>query len=186
LPYLDVPLQHASPIILRAMRRPGGAVSHLATIERWRATCPELTLRSTFIVGFPGETEAHFEELLDFLAEARLDRVGAFAYSEVEEAEANDLPGAVPEEVKQERLARLMSLQAAISREKLREKVGRELEVLVDDFGDLPGDVVGRTKGDAPGIDGVVRAGSDGTVSIGDLVTVAVTDSDDHDLYGVV
>ena len=186
LPYLDVPLQHASPAVLRAMRRPGGAVSHLETIARWRATCPELTLRSTFIVGFPGETEAHFEELLAFLAEARLDRVGAFTYSEVEEADANELPGAVPEEVKQERMARLMSLQADVSREKLRAKVGRELPVLIDELGDLPGAVIGRTEGDAPGIDGVVRADSDGTVGIGDLVTVRIEGSDDHDLYGVV
>src|SRR5690606_19207040 len=103
LPYLDVPLQHASAEILRSMRRPGGAESHLATIDRWRRTCPDLTLRSTFIVGFPGETEAHFQELLDFLAAARLDRVGAFSYSDVEEAAANELPGAVPEDVKQER-----------------------------------------------------------------------------------
>jgi len=186
LPYLDVPLQHASPEILRKMRRPGGATSHLATIQRWRATCPDLTLRSTFIVGFPGETEAHFEALLAFLAEARLDRVGAFTYSDVDEADANQLPGAVDEDVKQERMARLMTLQAGISREKLAAKVGRRLEVIVDALGDLPGQVIGRTKGDAPGIDGVVRARGDGTVAVGDLLEVVIDASDEHDLYGEV
>ncbi len=186
LPYLDVPLQHASPRVLRAMRRPGGAGSHLATIRRWREIAPDVTLRSTFIVGFPGETEDDFSQLLDFLAEASLDRVGAFTYSEVEGADANDLPGAVPEEVKQERYARLMALQAAVSREKLAAKVGSEVEVIVDDYGALPGEVVGRSRGDAPEIDGVVRALSDGTVKIGDVVRVRVTGSDDHDLEGEV
>lgn len=186
LPYLDVPLQHASTRVLRAMRRPGGAVSHLETIGRWREVCPDITLRSTFIVGFPGETEDDFQELLDFLAEARLDRVGAFTYSEVEGADANAIPGAVPEEVKQERYARLMELQAAVSREKLAAKVGTEVQVIVDDYGDLPGEVVGRSQGDAPDIDGLVRALGDGTVKIGDVVRVRVTASDDHDLQGDV
>ena len=186
LPYLDVPLQHASPTVLRAMRRPGGADSHLATIAAWRDVCPELTLRSTFIVGFPGETEADFDLLLDFLREARLDRVGAFPYSEVPEADANALPGAVPEEIKQERYRRLMELQRDISAEKLRAKVGSEVEVVIDDYGSEPGQVVGRTKGDAPGIDGVVVAGSDGTVKIGDLVRVRVTSADAYDLQGDV
>ena len=186
LPYLDVPLQHASKRVLRAMRRPGGADSHLETIRRWREVCPEVTLRSTFIVGFPGETEEDFQELLDFLAEARLDRVGAFTYSPVEGADANELPGAVPEEVKQERYARLMELQTAVSREKLAAKVGTEVRVIVDDYGELPGEVIGRSEGDAPEIDGVVRALGDGTVKIGDVVRVRVTASTDHDLEGEV
>ena len=184
LPYLDVPLQHASRRVLKAMRRPGGAVSHLETIRAWRAICPDITLRSTFIVGFPGESDEDFEELLEFLRAARLDRVGAFTYSEVPEADANALPGLVPEELKHERLERLMTVQAGISREKLAAKVGSVLEVIVDDFGDLPGDVVGRGKGDAPDIDGTVTASTDGTVKIGDIITVRIDASDDHDLYG--
>ena len=184
LPYLDVPLQHASPRILRAMRRPGGPEAHLETIRAWREVCPELTIRSTFIVGFPGETEAEFELLLEFLAEARLDRVGAFTYSEVEGADANALPGRVPEEVKAERLERLMALQAEISLEKNRAKIGRVLEVIVDEYGEEPGQVIGRTKGDAPGIDGRVYATTDGTVKIGDIIRVKVTDASTYDLYG--
>ncbi|AEB11142.1 30S ribosomal protein S12 methylthiotransferase RimO [Marinithermus hydrothermalis] len=184
LPYLDVPLQHASPRILRAMRRPGGPEAHLETIRAWREVCPELTIRSTFIVGFPGETEAEFELLLEFLAEARLDRVGAFTYSEVEGAEANALPGRVPEEVKAERLERLMALQAEISLEKNRKKIGQVLEVIVDEYGEEPGQVIGRTKGDAPGIDGRVYAMTDGTVKIGDIIRVKVTDASTYDLYG--
>ncbi len=186
LPYLDVPLQHASPRILRAMRRPGGAISHLETIRRWREVCPELVVRSTFIVGFPGETDAEFQELLDFLAEARLDRVGAFTYSEVPEADANDLPGAVPQEVKEERYAALMQLQAQISAEKLAARVGSEIEVLVDDYGDLPGDLIARSHADSPGIDGLVYASGDGTYKIGDMLRVKVTSSTDHDLFGEV
>ncbi len=186
LPYLDVPLQHASSRVLRAMRRPGGAVSHLRTIEAWRSICPDITLRSTFIVGFPGETEDDFGELLGFLAEARLDRVGAFTYSEVPGAAANDLSDPVPEEVKQERYARLMSLQSEVSRAKLAAKLGKVVAVIVDDLAELPGEVIGRTMGDAPDIDGVVHAATDGTVKIGDLVEVRVTGCDDHDLVGEV
>jgi len=186
LPYLDVPLQHASPSVLRAMRRPGGADSHLSTIAAWRDICPELTLRSTFIVGFPGETDADFELLLDFLKEARLDRVGAFPYSEVPEAVANALPGAVPEDLKQERYRRLMEVQHDVSAAKLRAKIGSEIDVLVDDYASEPGLVIGRSKGDAPGIDGVVMAASDGTVKIGDMVRVRVTGADAHDLQGDV
>ncbi|HET8984276.1 MAG TPA: 30S ribosomal protein S12 methylthiotransferase RimO [Trueperaceae bacterium] len=186
LPYLDVPLQHASEKVLRAMRRPGGARSHLDTIRTWRSIRPDIALRSTFIVGFPGETEDDFQALLDFLAEARLDRVGAFTYSEVPEADANLLPGLVPEELKSERLERLMALQAGISREKLAAKVGSEIEALVDDYGDLPGEVIARSHGDAPDIDGTVVAMSDGTVKIGDVVRVLVESSDDHDLFGTV
>jgi ribosomal protein S12 methylthiotransferase len=186
LPYLDVPLQHASPRVLRAMRRPGGAESHLRTLEAWRAVCPELTVRSTFIVGFPGETEEDFDLLLTFMREARLDRVGAFRYSVVEGADANALPGAVPEALKEERYHRLMELQQAISLEKQLGRVGRTLDVLVDGYGEDPGSIVGRSKADAPDIDGHVLAQSDGTVKIGDLVRVHVTGADAYDLHGHV
>ncbi len=185
LPYLDVPLQHASPRVLRAMRRPGGADSHLATLAAWRAICPDLTLRSTFIVGFPGETEEDFSLLLDFLRAARLDRVGAFRYSEVTGAAANDLPGRVPAEVKEERYGRLMELQRTISSEKLAARVGSVLEVIVDAYGDEPGSVVGRSKGDAPEVDGSVSVETDGTVRIGDIVRVRVTGAGPYDLRGV-
>jgi ribosomal protein S12 methylthiotransferase len=184
LPYLDVPLQHASPRILCAMRRPGGAESHLKTIQEWRSIAPDLAIRSTFIVGFPGETEADFELLLDFIAEARLDRVGCFTYSEVPEADANTLPGAVPEEVKEERKARFMELQQRVSLEKNRAKMGQTLEVMVDDYGELPGQVVGRSKYDAPGIDGLVYAETDGTVKIGDIILVKVVEAEAYDLHG--
>ncbi len=185
LPYLDVPLQHASPKVLRAMRRPGGAKSHLATIKSWRAICPELAIRSTFILGFPGETEEDVDLLVDFLAEARLDRVGAFTYSEVPGAVANDLPGAVPEEVKRARFERVMGVQQAIASEIQAAKVGRTLQVIVDDVGDLPGDMVGRTQADAPDVDGRVLLETDGTVTIGDVVEARVTGSDDYDLHAV-
>ncbi|WP_425557203.1 30S ribosomal protein S12 methylthiotransferase RimO [Deinococcus carri] len=193
LPYLDIPMQHAAPRILRLMRRPG-AGKQLDTIRRWRAICPELVIRSTFIVGFPGETEEEFQELLDFLEEARLDRVGAFPYSDVEEADANALPNPVPEEVKQERLARFMEVAQRISTEKLAEKVGRVLDVIIDEFNDDEDDqpgtrLIGRTKGDAPGIDGQVYlyAGDfAGQVKIGDIVRARIEDSDEYDLYGEV
>lgn len=186
LPYLDVPLQHASPRVLKAMRRPGGAESHLKTIREWRGLCPELAIRSTFIVGFPGETADDFALLLDFLAEAQLDRVGAFIYSAVDGAAANHLPGAVPEEVKQARHAELMTLQQGISLGQNQAKIGRTLEVIIDDYGELPGEVVGRSQADAPGIDGSVIAVGDGTVKIGDLVMVKVTAADAYDLRGEV
>jgi ribosomal protein S12 methylthiotransferase len=191
LPYLDVPLQHASPNVLKAMRRPG-AGKQLETILRWREICPEIVLRSTFIVGFPGETEADFQILLDFLETARLDRVGAFTYSEVEGADANKLENHVPEDVKQERLARLMEVQSRISLEKNLEKVGRTLEVVIDEFNDEEDDVagtklIGRSKGDAPGIDGQVYIAAGtlaGQIKIGDIVTVKIEDADEYDLYG--
>nr|WP_241900072.1 30S ribosomal protein S12 methylthiotransferase RimO [Deinococcus sp. UR1] len=193
LPYLDVPLQHASPKILRSMRRPG-AGKQLDTIRRWREICPELVIRSTFIVGFPGETEADFQELLQFLEDARLDRVGAFTYSDVDEADANALPDAVPQDVKEERLSRFMEVAQRISAERLAEKVGTVMDVIVDEFNDdeddAPGTkLIGRTKGDAPGIDGQVYlfAGDfAGTVKIGDIVRVRIEDSDEYDLYGEV
>ena len=193
LPYLDVPLQHASPRVLKLMRRPG-AGKQLDTIRRWREICPDITLRSTFIVGFPGETEEDFQLLLDFLEEARLDRVGAFTYSEVAEADATGFEGRVPEAVKEARLARFMAVAQRISAEKLREKVGRTLEVIVDEYNDDEGDrpgskLIGRTKGDAPGIDGQVylAAGSlAGQVKIGDIVRVVIEDADEYDLFGEV
>jgi ribosomal protein S12 methylthiotransferase len=184
LPYLDVPLQHASPRILRAMRRPGGAESHLKTIQEWRSIAPDLAIRSTFIVGFPGESEEDFQLLLDFLAEAKLDRVGCFTYSEVEGADANALEGRVPQEVKEERRARFMELQSRVSLEKNRSRVGQVLEVIVDEYGELPGQVVGRSKYDAPGIDGLVYADTDGTVKVGDIIKIRITQAETYDLHG--
>ena len=181
LPYLDVPFQHASPRILKAMKRPASSENNLARIQAWREICPDITLRSTFITGFPGETEEDFELLLDFLKEAELDRVGCFAYSAVDGAAANALPGAVPEELKQERLARFMQVQEEISAEKLRRKIGRIETVLVDE---VDGDsAIGRTSADAPDIDGVVHlAGAEG-LQPGDLVEAQITAADGHDLW---
>ncbi len=180
LPYLDVPFQHASPRILKLMKRPASGEKNLERLRAWRAACPDITLRSTFIVGFPGETEAEFDELLAFLEEAQLDRVGCFTYSAVEGARANALPGAVPEEVKEERRARFMEVQAAISRAKLRAKVGRTLDVLVDEAG--PASVVGRSAADAPEIDGVVRVNGMRGAKPGDIVRARVVLASDHDL----
>ncbi len=182
LPYLDVPFQHASPRILRAMKRPGDVEGTLARIRRWREVCPEIAIRSTFIAGFPGETEADFELLLDFLREAELDRVGCFAYSPVEGATANALPGAVPEEVKQDRVAQLMALQAEISAAKLQRKIGKTLTVLVDEV-DEEG-AVGRSKADAPEIDGLVFIEGGVGLQPGDFVEVEIVDADEHDLWG--
>ncbi len=177
LPYLDVPFQHAAPRILKLMRRPASAEKTLERIRAWRQVCPELTIRSTFITGFPGETESEFSDLLQFLEEARLDRVGCFAYSPVEGAAANALPDPVPAEVKEERRARLMVLQERISREKLKRRIGQTLEVLVDEPG------VGRSKGDAPEIDGVVRfKGGKG----GEFAKVRVNRADAHDVHGTL
>ncbi|MEZ5456210.1 MAG: 30S ribosomal protein S12 methylthiotransferase RimO [Lysobacteraceae bacterium] len=186
LPYLDVPFQHASPRILKLMKRPGAVDKTLERIQRWREICPELAIRSTFIVGFPGETEDDFEELLDFLDEAQLDRVGAFAYSPVEGASANDLPGAVPEEVKAERLERFMARQAEISEQRLAAKVGSVQPVLIDLLdGEL---AIGRSRFDAPEIDGLVQI-QDGEVAglkPGDIVDVHIMGNDEHDLFGLV
>ncbi len=179
LPYLDVPFQHASPRILRLMKRPASAEKVLARLQGWRAICPEITVRSTFIVGFPGETEAEFTELLAFLEEAQLDRVGCFAYSDVEGAAANDLPGAVPAQEKESRRERFMEKQAAISARKLTAKVGKTLQVLVDEPG------VGRSKADAPEIDGVVKfKAAKGGPQAGDFVEVLIDRADAHDLFG--
>jgi len=185
LPYLDIPFQHASPRILRLMKRPGAVEKTLERIRRWRGICPELTLRSTFIVGFPGETEQEFEELLDFLDEAQLDRVGAFAYSPVEGAAANALPDPVPEEVKQERLARFMARQAGISAAKLEAKVGSVQRCLVDLLdGEL---AIARSMADAPEIDGLVQIqdGAAAGLKPGDFCDVRIMGSDEHDLFGL-
>jgi len=183
LPYLDVPLQHASPHILKAMRRPAHVENTLERIHAWRGICPDLAIRSTFIVGFPGETEADFEALLEFLDQAQLDRVGCFAYSPVAGAAANALPGAVPEPVKQERLARFMERQATISARRLHDKIGRVIEVLVDEVGDEG--VIARSYADAPEIDGVVHLSDAEGVAVGDVLLVEVEDADEHDLYAV-
>ena len=186
LPYLDIPFQHASPRVLKLMKRPGAVDKTLQRIARWRGICPELTIRSTFIVGFPGETEAEFEELLDFLDEAQLDRVGAFAYSPVDGAQANALPDPLPEDVKQERLARFMQRQAAISSARLEAKVGSVQTCLVDAMdGEL---AIARSMADAPEIDGLVQIqdGRDAGLKPGDFAEVTIMGSDEHDLYGEV
>jgi ribosomal protein S12 methylthiotransferase len=182
LPYLDMPLQHGSRRILQAMRRPAATEKVLDRLARWREHCPDLVVRSTFIVGFPGETEEEFQELLDFLDAARLDRVGCFAFSPVEGAAANGLPGAVPESVKQERLARLMELQARISRERLQNRVGRRMIVLVDEVDDEH--VLARSAADAPEIDGNVVIEGAWELDPGDFVEVEITGSGEHDLWG--
>lgn len=184
LPYLDVPFQHASPRILKLMKRPANAENNLARIRAWRDICPDLTIRSTFIAGFPGETEAEFSELLEFLQEAQLDRVGCFAYSAVEGASANALPDALPDEVRQERCARLMAVQEKISAQRLKRKIGRTLTVLVDKVGGNR--AAGRSSADAPEIDGVVHVSNAKNAKAGDFVQVRITRADAHDLHGTV
>ncbi|UNM97596.1 30S ribosomal protein S12 methylthiotransferase RimO [Ignatzschineria rhizosphaerae] len=186
LPYLDVPMQHASPRILKAMKRPANSENMLNRIKKWREICPEITIRSTFIVGFPGETEAEFEELLAFIKEAKLDRVGAFIYSPVEGAPANEIATAIPLAVQEARLERFMTLQATISAEKLQAKIGKTLEVLIDDFDDEEGIAIGRTKSDAPEIDGLVYIDNATPEMIGHIINVTVDDADTYDLYGSV
>jgi len=183
LPYLDVPFQHASPRILKLMKRPASAENVLARVRAWRAACPELTIRSTFITGFPGETEEDFELLLQFLEEAQLDRVGAFAYSPVEGAEANKLPDPVPEELREERRQRLMELQEDISTQRLERRIGREIEVLVEEV-DEEG-AVARSQADAPEIDGLVHIPDGEHLEVGEFA-VRITDCDVHDLYAEV
>ena len=188
LPYLDIPFQHANGDILRAMRRPAATEDNLARIRNWRELCPELTLRSTFIVGFPGETEAHFEELLDFLQEAQLDRVGCFQYSPVEGARSNELPNHVPDEVKQDRWERFMAAQQSVSAGRMAKKVGEQMTVLVDEV--LAEGFIARSSADAPEIDGTVQvmlgksAMKDNAVMPGDFVSVKITGADEYDLYG--
>ncbi len=184
LPYLDVPFQHASPRILKLMKRPASAEDTLARIRAWREICPDITLRSTFVVGFPGETEDDFKQLLEFLEVAQLDRVGAFAYSPVAGAAANALPDAVPEALKQERLARFMVLQARISAEKLRRKIGKTLSVLVDEVR-MDGVVVARSSADAPEIDGVVYVENVTGLKPGEIHRVQIVRTSEHDLWAV-
>ncbi len=184
LPYLDIPLQHASPKILKAMKRPGKIDRTLERIKQWREICPDLTLRSTFIVGFPGETEEDFQMLLDFLKEAQLDRVGCFKFSPVEGAPATEMADQVPEEVKEERFHRFMELQQEISAERLKQKIGQTLDVIVDEIDDEG--IIGRTKADAPEVDGLVYIENlSGTpVKVGEFIKVTITHSDEYDLWG--
>lgn len=186
LPYLDVPMQHASPRILKAMKRPANSENMLNRIRKWREICPEITVRSTFIVGFPGETEEEFEELLNFIREARLDRVGAFIYSPVEGAVANDLAEAIPLEIQEARLERFMALQAEISAEKLEAKVGTVIDVLIDDFDEEEGIAIGRSKADAPEIDGHVYIDDAGPEMIGTIVKVLIDEASTYDLFGTL
>ena len=184
LPYLDIPLQHASPKILKAMKRPGKIDRTLERIKQWREICPDLTLRSTFIVGFPGETEEDFQMLLDFLKEAQLDRVGCFKFSPVEGAPATEMANQVPEDVKEERFHRFMQLQQEISAERLKQKIGQTLDVIVDEIDDEG--IIGRTKADAPEVDGLVYIENlSGTpVKVGEFIKVTITYSDEYDLWG--
>lgn len=181
LPYLDIPLQHGSPTVLQRMRRPAATEKTLDRIHRWRSVCPDITLRSTFIVGFPGETEAEFEELLDFLEEAQLDRVGCFQYSPVAGAAANELPNPVPDDVKQDRWDRFMALQQAISSEKLQAKIGQTIEVLIDSVTEEG--AIGRSMADAPEIDGVVHLPGATDLQPGDFVQGEVSGADEYDLW---
>ncbi len=182
LPYLDIPFQHASPKVLKAMKRPAFEDRTLARIHKWREACPDLTIRSTFIVGFPGETEEDFQYLLDWMTEAQLDRVGCFQYSPVDGAPANALDNPVPDEVKQDRWERFMAHQQAISTRRLAQKVGREIDVLIDEI-DEDGDAVGRSYADAPEIDGCVFISSTETLKPGQIVSCTVTDSNEYDLW---
>jgi ribosomal protein S12 methylthiotransferase len=181
LPYLDIPLQHASTRVLKSMKRPASSENTLMRIAAWREVCPDITLRSTFIVGFPGETEEEFCELLNFLEEAQLDRVGCFKYSPVEGAKANDLADPVPEEIKEERYHRFMQLQAEISRNKLQKKIGTIQTVLIDEI--TPEQIIARSKSDAPEIDGLVLLPPTPGIKVGEFATVLITDSDDYDLF---
>ena len=184
-PYLDIPFQHASPSVLRAMKRPANEAKVLGRIKNWRAICPDIAIRSTFVVGFPGETEEDFAYLMNWLEEARLDRVGAFRFEPVEGAAANALPDPVPDAVKEERYARLMALTARISAEKLAAKIGRTLDVIIDAVDPETGGATGRSQADAPEIDGEVHLRDAGHLAQGDIVAACIEDADEHDLYGV-
>lgn len=184
LPYLDIPFQHANSRVLKLMKRPASSENNLQRIQEWRRICPDITLRSTFIVGFPGETEDEFSELLDFLEEAQLDRVGCFTYSPVEGAKANDLPDSVPVEIQQERYDRFMQKQNQISTTKLKEKIGQTLDILIDEVNSEQ--VIGRTMGDAPEIDGRVYLNPnfmEKSAKVGDIIQAKIIDSDEYDLY---
>ncbi len=191
LPYLDIPLQHSHPDVLKRMKRPASGEKHLERIQAWRKVCPDLTIRSTFIVGFPGETEEEFQHLLDFLSAAQLDRVGCFTYSAVDGAVANELADHVPEDIKQDRQERLMALQAKISEARLARWVGRRVRVLIDGVDPEEGQLIGRSMADAPEIDGIVRISPDPNsrhpipAQIGEFATVDIVDSDTHDLHAV-
>ncbi|HBR68046.1 MAG TPA: 30S ribosomal protein S12 methylthiotransferase RimO, partial [Rhodospirillaceae bacterium] len=184
LPYLDIPFQHASPAVLKAMRRPASQEKTLGRIQAWRKACPDLALRSTFIVGFPGETEEDFQMLLDWLAEAQIDRAGCFKYEPVEGAAANDLGGAVPEEIKQERWDRFMEAQQEISAARLQDKVGKTVMCIIDEAGE-DGGADARSCADAPDIDGKVYLRDAENVQPGDILPVVIEDSDEYDLFGV-
>ncbi|MES2095764.1 MAG: 30S ribosomal protein S12 methylthiotransferase RimO [Pseudomonadota bacterium] len=184
LPYLDIPFQHASRNVLKLMKRPANEAKVLERVHKWREICPDIAIRSTFVVGFPGETEEDFQYLLDWLDEAQLDRVGAFRFEPVEGAAANALPNHVPEEIKEERYARIMEKTAAISAAKLQAKIGRTFDVIIDAV-DEDGGATGRSYADAPEIDGEVFLRDSGHLSVGDIVPVAIEDADEHDLYGV-
>jgi ribosomal protein S12 methylthiotransferase len=183
LPYLDVPFQHAHPEVLKRMKRPASGEKNIERINAWRAICPDITLRSTFIAGFPGETEAQFQYLLDFLQEAQLDRVGCFAYSPVEGATANALDGALPDEVREERRARFMQVQAEISRARLQRKAGTVQRVLIDHL--TPKGAMGRSTADAPEIDGLVHITTRRKLAVGSFIDVRIDRADEHDLFGV-
>jgi ribosomal protein S12 methylthiotransferase len=191
LPYLDIPFQHSHPDVLKRMKRPASGEKNIERVAAWRAICPDLTIRSTFIVGFPGETEAEFEHLLEFLQAAQLDRVGCFTYSPVDGADANALANPVPEEIKLERLDRFMRLQETISEARLRRWVGRRARVLIDGVDVDEGQLIGRTTADAPDIDGVVRISPDPNsrhpipATIGEFAMVDIVDSDAHDLHAI-
>ncbi len=186
LPYLDIPFQHASPTVLKNMRRPAASERVLQRIRRWREICPQLTLRSTFIVGFPGETDGDFEMLLDFLEEAQLDRIGCFQYSPVEGAKANELPDPVDEDVKQERYDDFMRLSARISEAKLRDKIGSTMTVLVDGKDEESGDIIARSAADAPEIDGMVFIDTEMELQPGNFVEVTISDAGPYDLYAFI
>jgi ribosomal protein S12 methylthiotransferase len=184
LPYLDIPFQHASPSVLKAMKRPANEAKVLERIQKWRSIVPDLAIRSTFIVGFPGETEEDFQYLLDWLEQAQIDRAGCFKYEAVDGAQANALPGAVPEDVKEERWHRFMALQSQISQRRLEAKIGRTIEVLIDEVDD-EGGASGRSKYDAPEIDGMVHLRDCTGVQPGDIITALIEDADEADLFGV-
>ncbi len=192
LPYLDIPFQHASPKILKAMKRPASSENTLQRINQWREICPDITIRSTFIAGFPGETEEDFEQLLDFLDEAQLDRVGCFAYSDVEGAKANELDGAVPEEIKQERVARFMEKQAGISANKLKQNIGKRRDVIIDAIDTAENMIIARSTSDAPDIDGLVYIAiptnrpDKNDVQVGDITQVTITGTDEYDMWGAL
>ena len=185
LPYLDIPFQHASPKILKAMKRPASSENTLLRIKQWREICPDITIRSTFIAGFPGETEEDFQLLLDFLDEAQLDRVGCFAYSDVDGAKANALDGAVAEEIKQQRVKRFMEKQAGISAAKLKQNIGKIRDVIIDDIGQPGESIIARTSSDAPDIDGLVyiEANKNHGYQVGDIIPVKITDTDEYDMW---